>query len=204
MIDALLKADCLDANPGMALLLGQFMARWSLAETCLIAPALLALGLQDSYYDQSKSDEGVAAAMLASVNSTEAKIKIVEKMLSANINLNDTTVKLKASLKRLMKLAEFRNGLCHHLWVYDPAERKVFTMDHRQRPVYRERVTERTEPWMRALCNATVLTAADICENTPGIFFPWFSSDEADGLLLRESDPEPTRESSLAALGIKI
>lgn len=54
-------------NPGAARLLGEFIARWSMAEATLMMPLLVAMG---------SNNQEVAAAILSSTNSTEGKIKL--------------------------------------------------------------------------------------------------------------------------------
>lgn len=142
----------LDKAPAIAVLIGEFIARWSLAEATLILPLLVAMN--------SRGQE-VAAAILASTNSTEGKIKLVRTAVENMQRHHEKRDPIRSSLKTLMSLCEHRNSLCHHTWAFDFVNNHFVTIDYRkeQDP---GRNTERSEADLRDLCNRTMVAAKAI------------------------------------------
>ena len=145
----------LQDNPGVAALIGEFIARWSMAEATLMMPLLFAMGSQD---------QEVAAAMLSSTNSTEGKIKLVRAAVENMAERRpDRRAEIKRALATLMRLYEERNALSHHAWAFDRSTGGAVTLDFRKPVGDRARITPRSEDDLRSLCNRTVEAAKEIC-----------------------------------------
>lgn len=145
----------LQDNPGVAALIGEFIARWSMAEATLMLPLLFAMGSQD---------QEVAAAMLSSTNSTEGKIKLVRAAVE---NMTERRPSRKAEIKRALKtlaaLCEEQNALSHHAWAFDRSTEGAVTIDFRKPVGDPLRFTPRSEDSLRSLRNRTVEAAKEIC-----------------------------------------
>lgn len=144
----------LQHHPRLAALLGEFIARWSLAEAALLMPMMVAMGSRH---------QTVAAAMLAATNSTEGKIKLVKAAVENMATPTDRKLPIRESLKKLETLCGERNALMHHLWAVDAATGGAVTIDYRKPVGDPGRITARNEDELRDLCNRTVETARDIC-----------------------------------------
>lgn len=148
-----LKLGYLKERPAVALLLGEFIARWSLAETAMMLPLQVALG--------SPTPE-VVSGILSATNSTEGKIKLLKVAVENMAASVEDKAALKRAVKKLEGLCEERNALCHHTWGFDAATAGAATVDFRK-PDGPGRITPRSEDYLRDLCNRTVEAARDIC-----------------------------------------
>lgn len=135
----------LEKDPEVLALVGLFVARWSLAEHSLMLAYLLAI-------NSTRQEE--ATTVLASTNSTEAKIKIVLKLLEIAPLTDLRRDAIRNAVKKLSKLCETRNSLMHHLWGYRDNGETV-TIDYRE-PDDAKKQTVRSAKDLRALCNAVV------------------------------------------------
>lgn len=148
-----LNMGSLIAHPKIAELVGEFIARWSMAETALLMPLLVAM---------NSSRQEVAAAILSSTNSTEGKINIINRAIDNMVDHSERKVPMKKSLKKLEIICPERNFICHHAWATNSDDGSVVTIDFRK-PVGPGRFTVRSENTLQEICNRTVDAAREIC-----------------------------------------
>ncbi len=142
----------LDQHPEFSILVGQFIARWSLAEFALLMPLRRATGMSQE----------TASSLLSSINSAEGKIKAITSVVkNAPFNAAEANGIL-AALGALSKLCEKRNVVAHHLWAVGH-DHNVYTIDYRRPDGAAGRICCWTERDLTDLCNATVAAARDIC-----------------------------------------
>jgi len=151
--ESIYEVGSLASVPEVAMLLGEFIARWSLAETTLLFPLLVTL---------NSSNQEVGAAILASTNSTEGKIKLVRSSVENMPQQDARQAAMKSSLKEFEALCVERNAICHHLWAFRQGDEHATTIDYR-RPANPGRFTSRSASSLRELCNKTADIAFAIC-----------------------------------------
>jgi hypothetical protein len=145
----------IEADPEITLLIGIFVARWSLAEFSLMLAFLVALGVRQ---------QEVATTVLASATSAEAKIQIVLKTLEVANQPKDRCDAIRTAVKALNKLCPERNALLHHLWGRRSTG-EIITINHREpNPASAQMV--RTPASLKVLCNAVVDAAYGISSST--------------------------------------
>lgn len=135
----------IEKDPEITSLIGIFVARWSLAEYSLMLAYQVAVG---------SARQEVATTVLASTNSTEAKIKIILKLLGVAAISEVRKNAIRKAVKQLEKLCPERNNLMHHLWGYRDNGESV-TIDYRE-PDDAKKQTVRSAHDLRVLCNAVV------------------------------------------------
>jgi hypothetical protein len=146
------NAGYLHNAPGVARLIGEFTARWSLAEFSLLMPIIRATGVTQE----------IAAALLASTSSTEAKIRTTKAIVhNSRISVTEKN-EIKLAINKLSNLCEERNTISHHLWAIS-TEGDVYTFDHRKSHESKEFSSLRSEENLKDLCNRTVCAAEAIC-----------------------------------------
>lgn len=162
----------LGGQPEIARLVGEFIARWSLAESALLMPLLVAM---DSH------DQEQAAARLASTNSTNGRIALVGKAVEKMTARPHLKAPIAQALNKLEKLCDERNALCHHLWAVGLSTNAAVTINYRIPVGKPKRITVRSDAYLRSLCDRTVEAARDICAASNST---WVDDDDLKRLRL--------------------
>lgn len=154
------QAGFIDGSPDVAMAIGLFVARWSLAEMPLIMPMLLA----------TKSSQEVCASMLASTNSTEGKIKLARSAVAHSVTIVSDAEKsaIDKVLRDFVSACPIRNDMMHHLWGRR-TDGLVCTIDYRKK-VDDDRLRGRTAVTIFDACNTALDIAYRLCKVTGSPF----------------------------------
>jgi hypothetical protein len=158
----------IEANSEITSLVGIFVARWSLAEHSLMLAFLAATG--------SRRQE-LATTILSATASTEAKIRIVHKLLGVSAMPDERRKAIRKAVKELERLCQDRNAIMHHLWGRRDND-EIITIDYRE-PDTAKSQSVRTVTSLKTLCNAVVDAAHAISQATRSI---WIDKEAASKL----------------------
>lgn len=151
----------LEQTPEIAQALGLFVARWSLAEFCLVMPMLAA----------TNSSQEVCAAILSATNSAEGKIKVVRAAVqhsNREILPNGKEDVLRV-LRDFMGICTDRNNLMHHVWAVND-ESHALTINFRESSESSGRTTIRSLEHLVEQSNRSLDIAYRLCSTVGSRF----------------------------------